>query len=53
VAGPLFGLIFSIIGLNQIKKAPERYKGEGFAIAGIAISALYFFFLFIVLGSRR
>jgi Domain of unknown function (DUF4190) len=50
VLGPLFGLIFSIIGLSQIKKSPEKYTGEGFAIAGIAISVL---FLLILLATIR
>jgi Domain of unknown function (DUF4190) len=45
VLGPLFGLIFSIIGLNQIKKSPEKYTGEGLAIAGIIISIVYLLLL--------
>lgn len=34
----LIGLIFSIIGMNQIKKTGE--PGKGFALAGIIISAV-------------
>ena len=54
--GPLFGLIFSIIGLNQINKSPEKYTGKGLAIAGIAISAgvlLLYLIYFAVLFSLR
>jgi hypothetical protein len=31
------GIIFSIIGLVQIRKQPERFTGRGLAIAGIVI----------------
>lgn len=37
---PTMGLIFSIIGMNQIKKTNE--PGKGFALAGIIISAVSF-----------
>lgn len=54
---PTIGLIFSIIGMNQIKKTNE--PGKGFALAGIIISAvelvlvllfliIYFLFFFSV-----
>ncbi len=36
----LLGLIFSLIGYSEIRKAPEIYNGQGIAIAGIVISAL-------------
>lgn len=32
------GLIFSIIGLVEIRKQPHRLSGEGWAIAGIVLS---------------
>lgn len=32
------GLIFSIIGLVEIRKQPHRLSGEGLAIAGIVLS---------------
>lgn len=58
---PLFliaSIIVGFIGLSQIKKNPEKYKGKGLAIAGIIISfavlfllialvALYVFVLFL------
>jgi Domain of unknown function (DUF4190) len=50
VLGPLLGLIFSGIGLAQIRKNPEKYSGEGFAIAGIAISIGYVLLLFLLLA---
>jgi hypothetical protein len=36
---PLLGLIFSIIGYNQIKRNGE--KGNGLATAGIIISSIF------------
>lgn len=35
------GLIFSIIGLNQIKKDPATHSGLGIAITGIVVGALW------------
>lgn len=44
----LLGLIFSIIGLNQVKKTKE--EGKGFAIAGIVISSIRLAFtIFIII----
>ena len=37
----LIGLIFSIIGMSQIKKTGE--PGKGYALAGIIISAISMF----------
>ena len=37
----ILGLIFSIVGLNQIKKTGE--EGKGLAIAGIVISSIFMF----------
>ncbi len=34
----ILGIIFSIIGLSQIKEVPNKYKGEGLAMAGLIIS---------------
>jgi len=42
----ILGLIFSIIGLNQIKTSEE--KGRGLAIAGIVISSISIFFTILV-----
>lgn len=44
---PLLGLIFSIVGLNQVKKSKER--GRGLAIAGIVISGVFIAMLFFVM----
>lgn len=34
----LAGLIFSILGLVQIKDNPELYEGNGYAVAGLVLS---------------
>ena len=34
------GIIFSSIGLVQVRKTPERYTGKGMAIAGLVTSIL-------------
>ncbi|MBM3831915.1 MAG: DUF4190 domain-containing protein [Verrucomicrobia bacterium] len=39
VMAPL-GLIFSCIGLYQIKRNPERYSGTGLAVTGIVTSII-------------
>ena len=38
VVGPLFGLIFGFVALNQIKEKGQR--GRGMALAGIIIGAI-------------
>jgi len=45
------GIIFGIISLNKISKNPEKYKGRGFALAGIIIGGLYLLFLLIAIAS--
>lgn len=55
----ILGLVFSIVGLNQIKKTKE--DGKGFAIAGIVISAIeivftilifiFYIFIFVVVAT--
>ena len=40
----LLGLIFSIIGYNECKKSMGTVKGEGMALAGIIISAVWMLF---------
>ncbi len=44
---PTMGLIFSIIGMCQIKKTNE--PGKGFALAGIIISAVTFVLVLLLL----
>lgn len=44
---PVMGLIFSIIGMNQIKKTNE--PGHGFALAGIIISMVSVVLVVIIL----
>jgi len=34
----LLGLVFSLIGLSQINRHPELYKGRGPAVAGLVLS---------------
>lgn len=36
----ILGLVFSIIGLVQIKNNPEIYDGKGMAVAGLVLSIL-------------
>ena len=38
----LLGLIFSLIGLSQIKSNPDLYEGKGLAIAGVVLSIIGF-----------
>jgi hypothetical protein len=49
--GPLLGLVFGIIALNQIKQSGQ--SGRGMAIAGIVISSLLIalFIVFIIIGA--
>lgn len=49
--GPLLGLIFGIIALNQIKQSGEG--GRGMAIAGIVISGceIALFGIFLIIGA--
>ena len=47
----LLGLVFSLIGLLEISRHPERYEGRGAAIAGLVLSAssiLFFGFLILL-----
>jgi hypothetical protein len=53
--GPVFsilGLVFSIVGLNEIKRNPRQLTGRSFAVAGIvvAILGLALFILFLAGG---
>lgn len=34
---PILGIIFSGIGLNQIRKNPEKYSGQGLGFAGMVL----------------
>ena len=36
----LLGIIFSLIGLSQIKRDPQNQQGRGMAIAGLVLSIL-------------
>jgi len=38
----ILGLVFSLVGLSQINRHPERYEGRGLAIAGVILSAASF-----------
>lgn len=37
------GLVFSIIGLSQINRDPQRYGGKGMAVAGLVLSIISLF----------
>lgn len=45
IVGEALALIFSIIGLTAIGQDPDRFKGKGFAIAGLIISGVLLFIL--------
>ena len=36
----ILGLVFSLVGLAQIKSNPELYDGQGMAVAGLVLSIL-------------
>ena len=42
----ILGLTFSLIGLSQINRYPERYEGRGLAIAGLILSVASLLFTF-------
>lgn len=48
----ILGLIFSLIALGQIRNDPERYGGQGMAIAGLVLCILSLLFgvLLLILG---
>ena len=45
------GVIFGIIGIIAIASNPEKYKGKGWAIAGIIISILFTVYLLILISA--
>jgi hypothetical protein len=47
---PLVGLILGAIANKQITKEPNRFKGSGFATAGILLSIFWLVLLFILLA---
>lgn len=48
----LLAIIFGAISLKKIKRAPEKYKGKGFAIASIGIGcAMIVMYIAILIGS--
>ena len=47
----LLALIFAIIALGQARNNPERYGGQGMAIAGLVLSILSFVLAFLFLIS--
>ncbi len=48
--GSLTGLILGIVALSKASKSPGEYGGQGFAIAGVALSVVSLFFVGIVLS---
>jgi hypothetical protein len=38
-----------IYSLNQIKTSPDKFTGRPFAIAGIVMGTLYFFFIALII----
>ena len=41
----IVAIVLGIIGLLQIKNAPQRYSGKALAIIGIALGALWIVFI--------
>lgn len=37
----IFAIVFGLIGLKKILKEPQKYKGKGWAIAGIILGSLF------------
>lgn len=50
ILGPFAAVILGIVGLDRIRKHPERYRGKGFAVAGIILGLLVAVLLLIALG---
>lgn len=44
------GVVFGIIGIIAIVSHPEKYKGKGWAIAGILMSLLFLLYLLIIMS---
>ena len=38
-----------IYSLNQVKNSPDKFTGRPFAIAGIVMGTLYFFFIALII----
>jgi hypothetical protein len=38
---PLLGMIFGMIALGQINSDPDKYRGKGMAVAGVALSVFW------------
>jgi type II secretory pathway pseudopilin PulG len=49
-AGPILGLIFGIVALKKASNRPMEYGGKGFAVAGIVLSIVSFFYVGIVMA---
>lgn len=47
----LVGIIFSAISLSRFKKYPGKYKGKGFAIAGLAVGIVVLILGIIILAA--
>lgn len=47
----ILALIFGVISLTRFKKEPGKYKGKGFAIAGIILGLLGVFLLILLLNA--
>ena len=45
------GVVFGIIGIIAIASNPEKFKGKGWAIAGIMISLLFLVYLLLLIAA--
>ena len=50
IFGPLLAIIFGAVSLGRINRYPERYRGKGFAVAGIILGLLVAVLLLVALG---
>ena len=48
--GSITGLVLGIVALVKAKKSPLSYGGQGFAVAGIVLSVVSFFYIGIVIA---
>src|SRR5262249_36208622 len=46
----ILGIIFSLIGLSQIKRSPETYTRRGMAITGLVLSIISFVLIVVLIA---
>lgn len=48
--GSITGLVLGIVALVKAKNSPTKYGGQGFAVAGVVLSVISFFYIGIVMS---